>query len=956
MATLFNGLGGSDGFGESVLTRGDNFSSDGPAIDLSSVFPNGLVFGTDTLTDVRISTNGYVYFSNGISLLQSGTAITDFGDVPVIAPFFADIDTTTEDEATDGGNSTGSNLVFYDLNPATGTFTVTWDDVGYDDDGTDLLNAFQLILTDRSGSPGRSAGDFDIEFRYEDINWSVGGEGDGLQSSVLDRTAVIGLSSGSANGDTRLEIPGSGLEPAILDLETTLGNVGEPGRWVFEVRNGQVTDLAVSTTLSVSGPNGVLEGDAGATFVTYTVNRSGDISNALDVPFTITASGANPADNADVAGSLPVNGMVSFAANQSQATINFAIAGDTDFELEDTFTLMLDPLNALSGVSFFNRSVTTGIGNDDANLDPVAQDDDFVIDEETPFNGNVLEDNGSGADADADNGVLSVVAVNGEAGDVGSEILLDSGALLTLNADGSFSYDPNGAFGFLAAGAPFFDNIQYTVDDGFGGTDTATMTVTLTGEDAIFSIAPLVTGAPEGSVFETVTHSFTITRSGATSIPASVTYTVSGSAGVSAEASDFVSGTFETGTVDFAAGQTTAVVTVDVLGDLVPEGDESFTVSLSGAAAAVGLASISTASAQGLIVNDDGTFTQTGSGGKDKTKGTSANDVVDGGGGNDKLRGDLGDDVLIGGDGRDKLQGDLGDDVLIGGADADKIKAGLGNDVVYGGTGDDNIKVKNGSFSTIFGEEGADRIKIKGGDSFVNGGAGSDVIQIKGGAAEVYGGDDADNIRGGNGEDRLDGEQGDDIIDGRNGSDVLVGGEGADRLFGNNGFDTIFGGGGDDFVFGGNDADMIYGDAGNDQLNGEAGNDTLWGGEGFDVLQGGIGDDTLHGSDGDTLIGGIGADTFTFEKGFGTAEITDLSRLEDTINLVGYDPRYEDPNTLTRLILFENFTDWRIYLADVPADEEIPSGQNELQEFPADVIIIRNASFDDIQFTTFTFE
>ena len=45
---------------------------------------------------------------------------------------------------------------------------MTWDDVGYYSSQTDKLNAFQLILDDRGN------GNFDITFRYEDINWTTG--------------------------------------------------------------------------------------------------------------------------------------------------------------------------------------------------------------------------------------------------------------------------------------------------------------------------------------------------------------------------------------------------------------------------------------------------------------------------------------------------------------------------------------------------------------------------------------------------------------------------------------------------------------------------------------------------------------------------------------------------------------------------------------------------------------
>src|SRR5207247_1853079 len=40
--------------------------------------------------------------------------------------------------------------------------------------------------------------------------------------------------------------------------------------------------------------------------------------------------------------------------------------------------------------------------------------------------------------------VKTVVAINGQGGTVGTQIALASGALLTVRADGSFRYDPNG--------------------------------------------------------------------------------------------------------------------------------------------------------------------------------------------------------------------------------------------------------------------------------------------------------------------------------------------------------------------------------------------------------------------------------------------------------------------------------------------------------------------------------
>ena len=47
-------------------------------------------------------------------------------------------------------------------------------------------------------------------------------------------------------------------------------------------------------------------------------------------------------------------------------------------------------------------------------------------------------------DTDVEGDSLTVVRVNGLAANVGTPVTLASGAIVTLNTDGSFTYDPNG--------------------------------------------------------------------------------------------------------------------------------------------------------------------------------------------------------------------------------------------------------------------------------------------------------------------------------------------------------------------------------------------------------------------------------------------------------------------------------------------------------------------------------
>ncbi|AFZ50893.1 VWA domain-containing protein [Dactylococcopsis salina] len=114
------------------------------------------------------------------------------------------------------------------------------------------------------------------------------------------------------------------------------------------------------------------------------------------------------------------------------------------------------------------------------NESPVATDDSNQTDEDTVLN--VDAANGvltNDSDPDGDN--LTVSAVNGEEANVGTTFELDSGTLLTLNADGSYEYDPNGAFEDLNDGDTATDTFTYTVADGNGGTNTAEITVTIDG-------------------------------------------------------------------------------------------------------------------------------------------------------------------------------------------------------------------------------------------------------------------------------------------------------------------------------------------------------------------------------------------------------------------------------------------------------------------------------------------
>ncbi|MCA9061536.1 MAG: right-handed parallel beta-helix repeat-containing protein [Planctomycetaceae bacterium] len=107
-------------------------------------------------------------------------------------------------------------------------------------------------------------------------------------------------------------------------------------------------------------------------------------------------------------------------------------------------------------------------------------------------------------DPDPENLQLTVTAVNGASAAVGATITLASGATLRVNADGSYTYDPNGAFGFLLAGQTTTDSFAYSVTDTHGGTSDGTVTITMTGVKNAPVAIEVQNGASQRSFINTV--------------------------------------------------------------------------------------------------------------------------------------------------------------------------------------------------------------------------------------------------------------------------------------------------------------------------------------------------------------------------------------------------------------------------------------------------------------------
>ena len=294
MADLVNGLGGPSGFGTDYLAPTDDGST-GP-IDITSVFPGGFALFGQNYDDIYINNNGNVTFQGPLSQFTPSAIGTGFTS-PIIAPFWGDVDTRGGATTPTGGNTTGSDLVWYDVDAATRTVTVTWDDVGYYSSGTDKTDAFQLQLI---GSPSGAEA---IKFIYQNIGWTAGGASGGIDG--LGGTAArAGYSAG--DGVNYYELPGSGIQASMLALPTTVGNTGQAGVWEFSAGLAGIYNFA-QPVVTVAGT--ILDSiDFGAV-------RAGTL---LTQPISVTNDAVPPAESLDAtvsaAGAATATGSISLLA------------------------------------------------------------------------------------------------------------------------------------------------------------------------------------------------------------------------------------------------------------------------------------------------------------------------------------------------------------------------------------------------------------------------------------------------------------------------------------------------------------------------------------------------------------------------------------------------------------------------------------------------------------------
>ena len=222
-------IGGGIGEAPEGYVRNDD-QSVGP-IELGFTLP---YFGEE-YTEFFINNNGNISFENSVSSFTPNPLdITT--SAPIIAPYFADVDTRPDDGGTVTLRTDIPNQII-----------VTWDDVGFFSQRTDLKASFQLVL--RGPDFDVPEGEGDIGFFYNEIEWETGNASGGTDG-FGGTPATAGFGDGlSEINPGEVSLPGSQMDGIsdLLSNQFFWFDLGEGGIPVLPNLPPTATDDSVTT-------------------------------------------------------------------------------------------------------------------------------------------------------------------------------------------------------------------------------------------------------------------------------------------------------------------------------------------------------------------------------------------------------------------------------------------------------------------------------------------------------------------------------------------------------------------------------------------------------------------------------------------------------------------------------------------------------------------------------------
>ncbi len=805
--------------------------------------------------------------------------------------------------------------------------------------GSHLIDTF--TYTDNDGHGGTTTTTITVTVDRAPTAVSDSSTGDAVESGTNATGNVLGNDS-DRDGDTLVVSAVNGVGGNVgISVAGTYGHVtiNPDGSYTYSaddiaVIDGAATGSHLTDTFNYTASDGF--GGTAMSTLTVTLDRAPTVvgdSNSTGESGSLNVNAASGvlANDSDRDGdSLTISAVSGSGDNVGTSTpttyghITLNADGSYDYTADNTMAIDAAPTGS-HPVDTISFTVSDGFGGFTSETLSITLDRPAVAAADAL---STTEDadavNGSGNpnllanDIDKDGDAIVITAVNGSGVSVGTQITLASGALLTVNANGSYDYNPNHAFDYLpgagsgASNTTATDTFTYTVDGG----STVTVTITINGVDSNDKLT--------GTIGDDTLHG----GIGDDQItPLSGTDQVFGDSGndyigmgAYLTASDQIDGGTGTDHVilngDYSGGvvfNATTMVNVEFLS--VTAGF-SYNLTMDNATVAAG--QTLTVQAGTLGAGDSLVF----DGSADVSGG---NFVITGGAGNDTITGGSGDDVIHSGGGADTVHGGGGNDLIGMGANftaADQLDGGSGTDdlvldgdysggVVFGAATVTNIEafslaaghsynltindatVAAGQTLMVFAST------LGAGDSLVFDGS----ADVTGGNFAIVSGAGNDTLTGGHGDDTFRPGTGNDTIHGGDGNDTISIGAGltaADRIDGGNGLDTLVLNGdysagvtfgattvtnvevisliaGHDYNLTASDGTVALGATMTVKATGLGAGDSLTfdgsadqdggsfiinGGAGNDTLTGGYGNDTIRGGNGtNTITGGGGSDT-----------------------------------------------------------------------------------------------
>lgn len=281
-------------------------------------------------------------------------------------------------------------------------------------------------------------------------------------ADIGDTHAYDWVSGEGDTGNTSFEIDGDVLSTAaVFDYETQeiysirVRSTDQGGLYRDEVFEITVTDVNDAPVAHDDGGTGFVT-DEDTAFLTGNIlenDTDQDTSDVLSVSsIDTTGTLGLVTDNGDGTFRYDPNGTLEWLAVGQTATDTFQYTANDGNGGTDTATVTV-----------------TVEGRNDA---PVAEDDTATTDEDTPVT--VPAPAVLGNDSDPDGDPLTVSS---------ADTASAQGGIVTVNTDGSFTYDPDGQFEYLAVNETDTDTFSYIISDGNGGTDTGLVTVTIDGRN-----------------------------------------------------------------------------------------------------------------------------------------------------------------------------------------------------------------------------------------------------------------------------------------------------------------------------------------------------------------------------------------------------------------------------------------------------------------------------------------